>query len=79
VTEVGDVPGCTTIGIDLWFPGKGRYDYIKLAKMVCSSCPIQPACLEGALGRREPWGVWGGMTAGERRTELLRRLASEAA
>ncbi|MBV9659592.1 MAG: WhiB family transcriptional regulator [Acidimicrobiales bacterium] len=30
------------------------------AKEVCSSCPLVEPCLEGALERREPWGVWGG-------------------
>lgn len=30
------------------------------AKEICSSCPLIEPCLEGALDRREPWGVWGG-------------------
>jgi WhiB family redox-sensing transcriptional regulator len=30
------------------------------AKTICSTCPRMAACLEGALERREPWGVWGG-------------------
>lgn len=30
------------------------------AKAICRLCPVQEACLEGALARREPWGVWGG-------------------
>lgn len=30
------------------------------AKRICSACPVAEACLEGALERREPWGVWGG-------------------
>ena len=34
-------------------------DIIK-AKRICSGCPVSSACLEGALERREPWGVWGG-------------------
>ena len=25
-----------------------------------SDCPVQALCLDGALERREPWGVWGG-------------------
>lgn len=33
---------------------------VEVAKDLCRSCAIQPACLEGALARREPWGVWGG-------------------
>ncbi len=33
---------------------------ISRAKNLCSSCPLQAACLEGALSRSEPCGVWGG-------------------
>jgi len=30
------------------------------AKAICGKCPLSVACLEGALERSEPWGVWGG-------------------
>ena len=30
------------------------------AKGICATCPYMAPCLEGALERREPWGVWGG-------------------
>ena len=33
---------------------------IARAKQLCSLCPVMAQCLEGALERREPWGVWGG-------------------
>jgi WhiB family redox-sensing transcriptional regulator len=33
---------------------------IALAKSLCATCPVMADCLEGALARREPWGVWGG-------------------
>jgi WhiB family redox-sensing transcriptional regulator len=33
---------------------------VEAAKSLCQGCRIQAACLEGALDRREPWGVWGG-------------------
>ncbi len=33
---------------------------IAKAKAVCARCPVISECLEGALERREPWGVWGG-------------------
>ena len=35
-------------------------DDVELAKSLCSDCPVRPACLAGAVERREPWGVWGG-------------------
>jgi WhiB family redox-sensing transcriptional regulator len=33
---------------------------IAAAKRICAMCPVMADCLEGALERREPWGVWGG-------------------
>jgi WhiB family transcriptional regulator, redox-sensing transcriptional regulator len=33
---------------------------IARAKHICATCPALIPCLEGALERREPWGVWGG-------------------
>lgn len=37
-----------------------QIDDIARAKAVCAMCPMIEVCLEGALQRREPWGVWGG-------------------
>jgi WhiB family redox-sensing transcriptional regulator len=33
---------------------------ISLAKSLCGQCPVQRQCLEAALSRQEPCGVWGG-------------------
>ena len=33
---------------------------IARAKAICSKCKLTTSCLEGALDRAEPWGVWGG-------------------
>ncbi|QDP96457.1 WhiB family transcriptional regulator [Microlunatus elymi] len=33
---------------------------VEYAKSLCRDCPVQDACLAGALQRHEPWGVWGG-------------------
>jgi WhiB family redox-sensing transcriptional regulator len=33
---------------------------IARAKAICSKCVLRAACIEGALERQEPWGVWGG-------------------
>ena len=30
------------------------------AKALCGGCPMRNACLDGALSRQEPCGVWGG-------------------
>ena len=37
------------------------------AKAICRECPVQPECLDYALGIREPHGIWGGLTEAERR------------
>jgi len=33
---------------------------IAAAKQICAECTVLGDCLQGALERREPWGVWGG-------------------
>ncbi|MFS8477638.1 MAG: WhiB family transcriptional regulator [Micromonosporaceae bacterium] len=42
------------------------------AKALCGRCPVRPECAAHALATREPYGVWGGFTEGER----LRLLAA---
>jgi WhiB family transcriptional regulator, redox-sensing transcriptional regulator len=43
---------------DLWFAESP--EDVEFAKALCGGCPIQKACLDRALEREEPWGVWGG-------------------
>ncbi len=33
---------------------------VEFAKALCGGCPVRLSCLNGAIERREPWGVWGG-------------------
>ena len=33
---------------------------VEAAKALCQGCRAREVCLQGALERREPWGVWGG-------------------
>lgn len=44
------------------------------AKDLCYTCPVASACLTWALESGQEYGVWGGMTEGERRA-LKRRKA----
>jgi len=37
-----------------------------IAKSLCSGCPIRLQCLEYALEAKEEYGVWGGLTVGQR-------------
>ena len=32
---------------------------IARAKAICSKCSLAPVCVDGAIERAEPWGVWG--------------------
>ncbi len=44
--------------VELFF--SEQLDDILRAKAFCRACPVREACLEAALERHEPWGVWGG-------------------
>jgi WhiB family redox-sensing transcriptional regulator len=44
--------------VELFF--SEQLDDIAAAKAFCLGCPVKDPCLDGALQRREPWGVWGG-------------------
>ena len=37
------------------------------AKAICQVCPVLGPCADYALGIREPFGIWGGLTELERR------------
>lgn len=49
------------------------------AKALCERCPVLDACREHALRVREPYGVWGGLTEGEREQILAAEDAAAAA
>ena len=44
------------------------------AKSICCTCPLQRACLDGAISRREPVGVWGGQIFDDGRIIAAKRL-----
>lgn len=75
---------CPQVDIELFFPGKGASN--REAKAVCARCPVRQQCLSYALKMEAgehgttsygPYGVWGGLTAYERR-ELLRERRATA-
>jgi len=49
---------CRVNNSDLWF-AESPQD-VEFAKALCKDCPVRALCLDSALERREPWGVWGG-------------------
>lgn len=52
-----DLP-CLRGDADRWFAESPAV--LEEAKSLCADCPIRVECLDGALSRGEPWGVWGG-------------------
>ena len=46
---------------------------IARAKTICAECPVMAECLEGAIVRREPWGVWGGQLFRNGRVLMVKR------
>lgn len=53
-----DALPCRSHDPDLWFAESPAE--LERAKQLCLGCPIKAACLDSALSRQEPWGVWGG-------------------
>lgn len=49
---------CLTGDPETWFAESP--DVLEHAKRLCAPCPLREMCLQGALERGEPWGVWGG-------------------
>jgi WhiB family redox-sensing transcriptional regulator len=49
---------CRVFDAELWF-AESPAD-VEHAKALCTDCPVRALCLDGALERREAWGVWGG-------------------
>lgn len=62
----------------LMYPELGRGDDAGRAKAVCAPCPHRRVCLEWAIDHHENWGVWGGMSAKERKDEITRRRRAAA-
>src|ERR1700751_522540 len=62
---------CAQTDPEAFFPEKGGST--REAKKVCRSCEVRAECLEFALENDERFGIWGGMSEGERR-----RLKKEA-
>ena len=76
-TQWFDRAACATLfkltGKDLWFKddsndnGRQPAAEVKLAKRICARCPVRAACLADAIEYGWEHGIWGGLTADERR------------
>lgn len=49
---------CTDHDPEVFFPALP--EQVEPAKQICGGCPMRAECLDGALRRGEPHGVWGG-------------------
>jgi WhiB family redox-sensing transcriptional regulator len=49
---------CAQVGPDVFFAED--IAGIVAAREICATCPVRALCLDAAIGRAEPAGVWGG-------------------
>ncbi|MFA5919358.1 MAG: WhiB family transcriptional regulator [Candidatus Nanopelagicaceae bacterium] len=57
-SEIAFALPCHTSDPELFF--SDRSEEIALAKSLCGGCPVRAQCLQAALSREEPCGIWGG-------------------
>jgi WhiB family redox-sensing transcriptional regulator len=53
------------VGAEAFFPDKGGSS--AAAKKVCAACEVRAKCLEYAVTEGIRWGIWGGVSAHQRR------------
>lgn len=71
-------PGrCAEVDPEIFFPDRGESG--REAKLVCKGCEVRQECLEFAMRNREKFGVWGGLSENERRTNRWRWRLGEMA
>lgn len=66
---------CRTEGSSAFFSparetSRGRVGRETRAKAICNTCPVLRECRRHAMTVREPYGVWGGLTEGERKRQV---------
>ncbi len=65
---------CRKPGVDIrWFYPREDTDAGRIpdnaydaGRVICAQCPAIQSCLQSAMERREPHGLWGGKSPGER-------------
>lgn len=58
---------CAGLDASMFYPGPDDAEELALAQQVCAGCEVRAECLEYALVMNEIHGVWGGVSATERR------------
>jgi WhiB family transcriptional regulator, redox-sensing transcriptional regulator len=79
MTDWRDQALCRDEDPELFFPigvAGSSLEQIDSAKAVCRQCPVSRQCLALALDSGQDVGIWGGLTAEERRTLRRRSLSA---
>ena len=71
-----DQARCRGVDPQVFHPSEEDDDAADAAKAICALCPVADSCLEFAVSTRENDGVWGGLTARERRRLIRQRRQS---
>lgn len=58
----------------MFYPARTDRKANEYAVALCHSCPLVDTCRDGALARREQFGVWGATT--EKQRAAMRRAAA---
>ena len=66
---------CLNENPEIFFEGGG---VTHKAKKICAGCGVRAQCLEFGLANDERFGIWGGLTRGERRALMKRRHSTDA-
>lgn len=62
---------CRGMDVDIFFlldsaRGSAKRAQEARARVICTNCPVQAACLNWAVTNNEPFGVWGGKSPEQR-------------
>lgn len=68
-----DQARCRGVDPQIFHPPEDDESAAATAKQICAVCPVREPCLEYAISAREKDGVWGGLTARERRRLIRQR------
>ena len=71
-----DQARCAGVDPQVFHPSEEDERAADVAKAICALCPVVDSCLEFAVSEREKDGVWGGLTARERRRLIRQRRRS---
>jgi WhiB family transcriptional regulator, redox-sensing transcriptional regulator len=64
-------PACAGADPELFFPESRTAAAAVPAIAICRRCQVRSRCLQGAIGRREHFGIWGGVNFENPRTLRL--------